>query len=104
MRNSGKRQHHKGHDEINQAAINHAGQKRTPSDRGKLQCGEKKYSRPGQGDRVMNGEAERDRALAALERFHADQSAGDILKHAPGRNSAEMVEDKVFRYVQGPGR
>jgi hypothetical protein len=52
----------------------------------------------------MNGDAERDRALAALERFHADQSAGDILKHAPGRNSPEVIEVKVFRYVQGPGR
>jgi hypothetical protein len=51
----------------------------------------------------MDKNAERDRREADLKRFHPDQSAGNVLKHSDGRNSAQPIEDQVVGDVQGAG-
>ena len=54
-------------------------------------------------DDVVQDYPEADRRRAGIERLHANQSAGDVLKHHLRSDTAELVKDEVFGDVQCSG-
>lgn len=98
-----KRKHNKRHYHVDQSAIEQPADYRPTHQDENFSAGRGIDRRPGESDRVMDGNAESNRRYSCAEGLHPDQAASDVLEDHVGRDTADEIEDYVFGDVERAG-